>query len=231
MWSASALALLIIAGLAKPASAQGYVGASVLGDIARFNEYDSGGGREASGSGEAVGFALRLGSAIGSRWGVELEFARPSVIEEEFSPPYLLTTTVTTGSVPPSVGLPVLPDVIFPYSIRTEARQRNTTLSTSVWIGQPVTKRFGLKYLAGIAFGRTSQDIDIVYEPIPRLAPVITVPARASSSATTYDVGPFVGVEGEIGLTEHVQLVPGFRLHGVEGGWLLRPSVGLGWNF
>ena len=233
LWSASALTLLMIAGLVKPASAQGYVAASVLGDIARFNEYDSGSGRETSGSGEAVGFALRLGSAIGSRWGVELEFARPSEIETEFSPPYipLLTTTVTTGSVPPSVGSPVLPDVIFPYSIRTESRQRNTTLSTSVWIGQPVTKRFGLKYLAGIAFGRTSQDIDIVYEPIPRLAPVITVPTRASSSATTYDVGPLVGVEGEIGLTEHVQLVPGFRLHGVEGGWLLRPSVGLGWNF
>src|SRR4030095_2427925 len=230
--SASALALLMIAGLATPAGAQGYVAASVLGDIARFNEYDSGSG-DTSGNGEAVGFALRLGSALGSRWGVELEFARPSEIETEFSPLYipLLTTTVTTGSVPPSVGSPLVPEVILLYWIRTEARRRNTTLSTSVWIGQPVTKRFALKYLAGIAFGRTSQDIDIVYEPIPRLAPVITVPTRASTSATTYDVGPLVGVEGEIGLTEHVQLIPGFRLHGVEGGWLLRPSVGLGWTF
>jgi hypothetical protein len=229
--SASALALLMIAGLAKPARAQGYVAASVLGDIARFNEYDSG-GDDTSGSGEAIGFALRLGTAIGTRWGVELEFARPSEIESEFSPPYILTAVnVAAGPVPPSVGSPVVPDVYFPYSFRTEARRRNTTLSTSVWIGQPVTKRFALKYLAGIAFGRTSQDIDIVYEPIPRLAPVITVPTRASTSATTYDVGPLVGVEGEIGLTEHVQLIPGFRLHGVEGGWLLRPSVGLGWNF
>jgi hypothetical protein len=64
-----------------------------------------------------------------------------------------------------------------------------------------------------------------------RFAPIITVPARTSSSATTYDVGPLVGVEGAIGLTEHVQLTPGIRLHGIEGGWLLRPSVGLGWTF
>jgi len=231
--SASALALLMIAGVARPAGAQGYVAASVLGDIARFNEYDSGGGSQTSGSGEAVGFALRLGTAIGTRWGVELEFARPSEIETEFSPPYipLATTTLTVGSVPPSIASPVLPEVIFPYSIRTEAQRRNTTLSTSVWISQPVTKRFGLKYLVGIAFGRTSQDIDIVYEPLPRLAPVITVPARGSSSATTYDVGPLVGIEGAIELTEHVQLIPGFRLHAVEGGWLLRPSAGLGWTF
>ena len=229
----SALVLLMLATLARSVAAQGYVAASLLGDIARFNEYDSG-GDDTSGSGEAIGFALRLGTAIGSRWGVELEFARPSEIESEFSPPYipLLTANVVVGSAtPPNVGSPVVPDVYFPYSYRTEARQRNTTLSTSVWISQPVTKRFGLTYLAGIAFGRTSHDIDIAYEPIPRLAPVITIPARISSSAISYDVGPLVGVEGAIALTEHVRLIPGFRLHGIEGGWLLRPSVGLGWTF
>jgi hypothetical protein len=231
--SASALALLMIAALARPAAAQGYVSASLLGDIARFDEYDSS-GYESSGSGEAIGFALRLGTAVRSRWGVELEFARPSEIETELSPPYLpllATTTVAQGSVPPNVGSPVVPDIYFPYSYRVETRQRNTTLSASVWIGQPVTRRFALTYLAGIAFGRTTRDIDVAYEPIPRLAPVITIPARTSSSATTYDVGPLVGVEGAIALTQHVRLVPGVRLHGVEGGWLLRPSVGLGWTF
>ncbi|HZM95841.1 MAG TPA: hypothetical protein VFB92_20595, partial [Vicinamibacterales bacterium] len=63
------MALFTLAVLARPVYAQGYVAASVLGDIARFNEYDSGSG-DTSGNGEAVGFALRLGSALGSRWGV-----------------------------------------------------------------------------------------------------------------------------------------------------------------
>ena len=233
IWCPGALTLLMIAGLARPADAQGYVAASVLGDIARFDEYSSD-GSDSSASGEAIGFALRLGTAIGSRWGVELEFARPSEIETTLSPPYiplLTTTNVVQGSLPPNVGSPVVPDVYFPYSYRSETRQRNTTLSASVWVGQTVTTRFGLTYLAGIAFGRTTRDIDVVYEPIPRLAPVITIPARVSSSATTYDVGPLVGVEGAIALTEHVQLIPGIRLHAIEGGWLLRPSVGLGWTF
>jgi hypothetical protein len=230
--AASALGLLLGAAIARPAAAQGYVAASVFGDIARFDQYEST-GSDSSGSGEAIGFALRLGTAIGPRWGVDLEFARPSQIETELSPPYipLLMTTDLLPSVPPNIGSPVVPDAIFPYSYRVETHQRNTTLATSVWIGQPVTPRFTLRYLAGIAFGRTTRDIDVVYEPLPRFAPIITVPARTSSSATTYDVGPLVGVEGAIGLTEHVQLTPGIRLHGIEGGWLLRPSVGLGWTF
>jgi hypothetical protein len=40
-----------------------------------------------------------------------------------------------------------------------------------------------------------------------------------------------VGFEACIGLTEHVNLVPGVRLHGLENGWLLRPAVGLEWEF
>lgn len=229
--SVSALALLMIGALARPAAAQGYVAASVFGDIARFNEYESG-GRETSGNGEAIGFALRVGAEIGSRWGVELEFARPSEIETEFSPQYiplLAATDVAAGSVPPNIGMPIVPDALFPIPYSTESSQRNTTLSTSVWVGQRVNRGFRLKYLAGIAFGRTTRETDISYQLI-RVAPTI-FPPRFSSSSTTYDVGPLVGIEGEIQLTDHVQLIPGFRLHAVEEGWLLRPSVGLGWTF
>ena len=40
-----------------------------------------------------------------------------------------------------------------------------------------------------------------------------------------------VGVEGRIRMGGKVDLVPGLRLHGAQGGWLIRPAVGLSWNF
>lgn len=56
-----------------------------------------------------------------------------------------------------------------------------------------------------------------------------------STRATTYSVGPVVGVEARLGLTDHVMLVPGMRLQTVGGtaasAWLFRASVGLGWKF
>jgi hypothetical protein len=47
----------------------------------------------------------------------------------------------------------------------------------------------------------------------------------------SYRAGPVAGVEARIWLTDQVQLVPGVRLHGLDGGWLVRSSVGLGWTF
>jgi hypothetical protein len=73
--------------------------------------------------------------------------------------------------------------------------------------------------------------VTLTFEPgPPRLGIPIVFPP-AVTNATTYDVGPFAGMEGRIGLTEHTHLVAGVRLHGISGGWLFRPSVGLGWNF
>jgi hypothetical protein len=51
------------------------------------------------------------------------------------------------------------------------------------------------------------------------------------SEAITYDIGPMVGVEGRIRMGRQVDLVPGIRLHGHQGGWLIRPAIGLAWTF
>jgi len=40
-----------------------------------------------------------------------------------------------------------------------------------------------------------------------------------------------VGFEGHVGLSEHVQLVPGIRMLSIAGQWIVRPAVGLGWSF
>src|SRR5215510_15239726 len=80
------LALLATLAAAQSAYAQGaYVSASLTGDVVRQNRVESAGFNQPTG-GEAIGFALRVGSEIGTRWGVELEYARPQEIENEFSP-------------------------------------------------------------------------------------------------------------------------------------------------
>src|SRR5688500_5865962 len=82
----SILTLAVISA-AMPAFAQStYVSASVTGDIVRFSGSEVAGINGTPGSGEAIGFALRVGTPLGTAWGVEAEFARPSEITTESRP-------------------------------------------------------------------------------------------------------------------------------------------------
>ena len=86
-------------------------------------------------------------------------------------------------------------------------------------------------YLGGVAFGRTSNEVEITYTfGRPTILPIPPIPPLINESIS-YDVQPMVGVEGRIRLAGKVDLVPGLRLHGAQGGWLIRPAVGLSWNF
>jgi hypothetical protein len=228
----SAIAVVLLFGvLAPPAFAQGaYVGAFLVGEIVRLDQYDS--RVEDSGNGESLGFALRLGSPIGAKWGVELEYVRPGEITSDQIPqilPAVLDFSVVGG-------IPGLPNqggydpLIFP-SYQFRSTQRRTTLSTSLWVRQEISPRFSLAYLGGVAFGRTSSEFEITYTlprttilPLPSIAPI-------TNESIIYDVQPMVGVEGRIRMGGKVDLVPGLRLHGAQGGWLIRPAVGLSWNF
>jgi hypothetical protein len=235
----AAALFLVVSVLATPAFAQGtYIGAFLVGDVVRFDQYDSTGGD--SGSGEALGFALRLGSPIGAKWGVELEFVRPGEITTEQRPQFLPAlyevTAVNVGSpIPPR--LPTLPpggasvpeSLIFPpYSYVFRSTQRRTTISTALWARQEISPRFSLVYLGGVAFGRTNNEIEINYLPIrPTIFPI----PREVNESIDYNVAPMVGVEGRIRMGGQVDLVPGLRLHGGDDGWLIRPGIGLSWNF
>ena len=228
-----ALGLAWLDGLASPVRAQSpYVSASLTGDVLRLDSVESAGVNSSRG-GEAIGFALRLGTELGAKWGVELEFARPAEIDTDISPgivPLPAELTVNSGSVAgtilPGTGL------VFPsYSYRIRTKERNTTLSTALWARQQLTPKVSLVYVGGAGFRRSTSEVAISFDLPPFLGIPIIRPSSSVTSSTTYGVGPFVGVESRIGLTDHVQLVPGVRLHGVTGGWLLRPSVGLGWNF
>ena len=230
----SAIAVVLLFGvLAPPAFAQGaYVGAFLVGEIVRLDQYDS--RAEDSGNGESLGFALRLGSPIGAKWGVELEFVRPGEITSD-QVPQILPAIYQLTAVPSIPGLPNQgnydPLIFPPISYEFRSTQRRSTLSTSLWVRQEISSRVSMVYLGGVAFGRTSNEVEITYTfprqtilPLPPISPLI-------NESISYDVQPMVGVEGRIRLAGKVDLVPGLRLHGAQGGWLIRPAVGLSWNF
>ena len=226
----------LLAGLvAAPAYAQGpYVGASIGADIARFSSSD---GYDNPATGEAVSWALRLGGPIGSRFGVELEFARPEQIKNDQTPDYRILSagslTYSLGAVTPSNTV-VAPDTsiaIFPIPFSVRTSRRNTTMTASVWARQEVSRRFSMVYLGGIDFNRIEQVYEYNYGGGGRILPALPTILPRTSRTTEYGVGPMAGVEARVGMSDHVRLVPGVRLHALQGGWLIRPAVGLAWEF
>jgi hypothetical protein len=236
---ACAVWLLVVAS-ASPARAQGgYVGASLVADVVRVSSYESSLG-DTSAGGESFGFGLRVGSELGSRWGVELDFVRPGEIDGATTSDLLPRITQpsfswTSSSLGPGEPVRYLPDdlTLPAYGFSIRSRQRHTTLSAGLWLRQEISPRFSLAYVGGVAFGRISSETEITYLPMRSVAFPIPIPPPPPtiSRTTTYEVGPMVGVEGQIGLAGPVQIVPGIRLLAISDGWLVRPSLGLAWKF
>jgi hypothetical protein len=228
-------ALLSTLGAAPLFAQSTYVGAAVVGDVLRSTHSESSLGRDVPAGGEAIGFALRVGTPLGSRWGVELEFTRPGEIETDFGGAIPLVSSIESFAVtastraPGGITLPQLFPSPLPYRLQTT--QRHSTLSTTVWFNQSLSPRISLVYLAGMGFNRTTYESASRFEILPA---GITLPAGFPTTVTktvTYGVRPLAGFEARIGLTDHVDLVPGVRLQGLESAWLLRPAVGLAWEF
>jgi hypothetical protein len=221
---------------ARPSSGQSaYVSAAVVGDVLFTTHSETSLGRDVPSGGEAVGFALRVGTPLGSRWGVELEFTRAGEIETEFDGAIPLAsgaTSITWSSIPPGSDAALLSLLQRPVSYRLRASQRHSTLSTTLWMNQRLSERVSLVYLAGMAFNRSTFESESRFEILP-LPPGISIPSifPSISKTITYGVRPLAGIEARIGLTEQVDLVPGLRLHGIDNGWLIRPAAGLAWNF
>ena len=222
--SCSIAAVMLFAAAALASAQTPYVGASVFGDIVRSTHTETRGANADAGSGEAIGFTLRVGSPIGATWGVEAEFARPAEFDASFEPtPIPLAAEQLIVAAP---GLSIYPPV-YPFSI--ERRERNTTFSTVAWVQQQLSSRVALAYLGGLGFHRSEYTTDVT---LPRFLAALPVGILPYSTKTVlYGVRPLAGIEARIELTEHAHLVPGLRLHGVENGWLVRPSVGINWSF
>jgi hypothetical protein len=225
------LAVLILTVWTGTAFAQStYVGAALVGDVLRNTHSESTLGLDIPSGGEAIGFALRVGTPLGSRWGIELEFARPGEIETEFSGAIPLANSVeilTAATAPGGISATQLFSSPVPY--RLQSSQRHSTLATTIWFNQNLSPKISLVYLAGMGFYRATYESQSRFDILPA---GITIPIVLPSIKTvTYGVRPLAGFEARIKLTDQVDLVPGVRLHGLESAWLLRPAVGLAWNF
>ena len=211
-------AFVLVAGfsLATGASAQPYVGGSILVDIV----HASGPVDDTPGSGEAIGGGLRIGVALRNQWGIDLEFARSG--EVEWQPDVRILAEVTRSL--PSTA-------IFP-SPQFSSEAQLSTLTTMLWWRQEVNDRFDLVYLGGAAFTRTATESNVSYI-LPASAGLLPrpLPPFFEQESIAYDTGVAVGLDGSIAMTDHLRLVPGFRLISVSSRWILRPSAGLQWKF
>lgn len=212
-----------------------YVAGAIGAEIVRTSSTRSGGSTYDAGSGEAFAGAIRLGTAISERFGVELEFYRPGEIETDTGGPIYLPAAIVDlyPGGPVANGLP--PDLSFPSILSETSRVRAATTSALVFARQSLGTRVELVYLGGVGFSRVVREIEYGFGGrIPPLELSILPPAY-SSRTTQYAAGPVVGVEVRAGMTDHAQLVAGLRMHtvgqGVVDGWMIRPSAGLAWKF
>jgi hypothetical protein len=215
--------VVLLAGTTAAQAQSGYVGAAIAADIVRTGSFD---GTAMSGTGEAVSFALRAAAPVTPRFGVEFEFARPAAIERDESPDVRILADLTGFDRAVAPALPP-ESAIFSYDVHTW--QRNTTMTAAMTVAQPLSSRVSLVYLGGVAFGRIERRFRYSYGFPPYLAAIY--PVTSETKGVTYEAGPMVGVEGRVGLTEHVQLAPGVRMVAIGEGWVVRPSVGLNWRF
>jgi hypothetical protein len=209
-----------------PAWAQTYAAAAVGADLARSYESTSGAFTSSNGNGEVVNWGLRVGTAISSQFGVELEFVRPGEIEIANGPIIYAAATLPDLA---ALGLPST--AIFP-SPDVRSRQRNSTWNTSAWVRKSLTASADLVFLGGVGFSRVVQEIDYRFVGSPLAQ---GLPRTTSTRTTSYGVGPLVGAEARIHLTDHVLVTPGLRVQSLGnnagGGLVIRPSAALAWSF
>jgi hypothetical protein len=233
------IALVLLFAFGIPAAAQStYVGASLVGDLARFTkvDYDEDDVRrvltgDASIDGDAIGFNVKIGRAITNRWGVEFEYARSGEFEHSF--PQILPGLQT--ELPTGPGLPSFPVtwVSIPYfDVEVNAERKHTSVSALAFVRQDLGDDFELSFLGGVAFNRvdTEQNYSI---DIRRLA--MFAPLGGDVETIEYHVGPAVGAEAAFKIGEAAAITGGVRLHGAtvngRNGWLIRPNVGMRWSF
>lgn len=210
--------LLIAPSLAQQSFAQEpYVGAALVGNIVR----SSGLGED----GETPGWSLRVGTPIGERWGIDAEFVYPGAVE----------STASRGPIPTGIGFIGFPPdsrSLLPPSYEESRSSRHSTFSASGWVSQRAGDRIELMYLGGVVFALFERTLQVRYPELPVFPglPPIQLP-DIDTSTRSYGVGPLVGMDARIRMTDHLQLVPGVRLAGFGGLLIVRPAVGLHWVF
>lgn len=212
--------------VAAPVYAQSpYVAGIVGAEVVRTS---SSGGRN-NGNGEALAGAVRVGTFLTPRIGVEVEMHLPARIESTELGIY----PALEGSLQPGTALAYLFDVL-PSSVRvpqTRTEVRAVTTSALLFASQKVSSRLDLVYLGGVGFTRVSRRFS--FDGPMALAELI--PIRLDLENVQYGAGPVVGIEARMAFSAHARVVGGIRLHAPSqallDGWLIRPGVGVSWSF
>jgi hypothetical protein len=232
----AAVAAVVFGAWAQPARAQSaYVAGAIGAEVVRTSSSRSGGSTYDSGNGEALAGALRIGTFLTPRFGVELEFYRPAEIETDAGGPVYLAAldSRVTSTLFADLGFP--PNLTFPSFMSQTTRARATTTSALVVARQPLGSRIELAYLGGIGFSRVVREMEFGFPRGVIPLGLSILPASYTTRTTQYGVGPVAGVEVRAGMTEHAQVVAGVRMHAlgqnVVDGWMIRPNVGLAWKF
>lgn len=226
------IVFLLVLLTAASASAQTTISASLTGDITRFSQVETGAIvgllAEAPFDGEAIGFTIGAGRAIGERWGVAFEFGRTGEIESSQTQDIDWRVALPTISSLPPRGTPPPFDVGF--DSRTELRV--TTLSALAWVKHGAGSRVELSYTGGLAFVSSESAREFTITD-PRLLAIWALPA--STTFTEHGAAPVVGIDATIAFTDHTALTAGIRALAIEvsgtSGWLMRPGVGVRWTF
>src|SRR5262245_59037543 len=204
------LVVLILLAAAPVMAQSPYVAGSIGADISRFSHSESDLVPLPTDDSEVVSGSLRVGTAIGSNWGVDLEFERGG--RSRSSGPAFIPLLQT--GLPPSAILGTIATAIsaipIPIDSRSETRPRRSNPQATAWARQEVSNSVDLVYLAGIAFSRERSDTTDTVIPGPRLPP-----QTFRNTLIRYGTHPVVGVEARIGLTSKLRLIPGFRLQGL----------------
>jgi len=216
---------LVFSLVAVSARAQSaYVSGTVGADVSRVGRTESNISQTFSADTEVFSWSLRLGTAVGQNWGVETEFVRSARTKSDI--PVGVPIIFSGVPLPTTTALPNIPT---PVAFERDTRTSHSDFDGVAWARQPVSGSVDLVYLGGVAFSRQRLEITQTFPTVLRAF----APGGGSftTTAISYSTHPLVGVEARIRMTSHMRLVPGIRVQGVEGGWLMRPYAGLGWSF
>src|SRR5262245_37485175 len=86
-WVWTGVGVTCAALVAVSASAQSYIAGAVAAEVVRTTTSKSGNSTYDNGSGEVAAGAIRVGSSVTDRFGVELEFYRPGEIKTSMDAP------------------------------------------------------------------------------------------------------------------------------------------------
>ena len=230
------LTLLVVLFAASARAQSAYVAGTIGADVSRVSHTDSNFYSSPDGT-ETLSGSVRVGSTLGSNWGVELEFVHSGRSHDQVTPSVspLATNTSITGT--PAITVQgftftsASPNVIPIRFVESEVRQSHSDLDGLIWARQAVGGSVDLVYLGGMAFSRQRTEISQDFPTILGLIAPLPPNSAFRSTTISYGARPLAGIEARVRFTSHVRLIPGVRLQGIADGWLLRPYVGLGWFF